>query len=64
MPGAFRADVIVENQVLVELKAVERILPVHEAQTLTYLKLSKLRVGLLLNFNTRHLRNGIHRFVS
>ena len=62
--GAFRADVIVDERVIVELKAVERILPIHEAQLLTYLRLSGIRVGLLLNFNTRHLRQGIHRFVA
>jgi len=60
---AYRADLIVEDSVLVELKAVEKILPVHEAQTLTYLKHSKLRVGLLLNFNVALLKQGIHRFV-
>ena len=61
--GAFRADLVVENTVLLELKSVERLLSIHFAQTLTYLKLSKLRVGLLLNFNTSRLRHGIHRFV-
>ena len=61
--GAFRADLIVENTVLLELKSVERLLSIHFAQTLTYLKLSKLRIGLLLNFNTTRLRHGIHRFV-
>ena len=63
VPGAFRADVVVDDSVLIELKAVERVLPVHEAQTLTYLRLSKLKVGLLLNFNS-HLREGIHRFIG
>lgn len=61
-PG-FRADVIVEDAVLLELKAVEKILPVHEAQMLTYLKLSGIRTGLLMNFNAMPLKNGIKRFV-
>ena len=59
----YRADVIVEDRVLLELKAVEQLLPVHEAQVLTYLKHSGLRVGLLLNFNVPLLKNGIRRFV-
>ena len=58
----FRADIIVENSVLLELKAVESLLPIHEAQILTYLKLSKLRVGFLLNFSASPLKNGIRRF--
>ena len=60
---AYRADLIVEDAVLVELKAVEKILPIHQAQTLTYLKHSKLRVGLLLNFNVILLKHGIRRFI-
>jgi len=61
--GAYRADLIVDRAVIVELKAVDQVLPVHEAQTLTYLKLSGLKVALLLNFNTRRLQHGIRRFV-
>ena len=61
-PG-FRADVIVEDKVLLELKAVEKVLPIHEAQVLTYLKLSGIGTGLLLNFNATPLKNGIKRFV-
>jgi GxxExxY protein len=60
---AFRADLIVEDCVIVELKSVDRILPIHEAQLLTYLRLSGLRLGLLINFNARVLKNGIRRFV-
>ena len=60
---AFRADIVVENQVLVELKAVESLLPIHDAQVLTYLRLSKIRVGLLINFNVVSLKHGFHRFV-
>src|SRR5687768_6866768 len=54
----YRADLIVDNEVMVELKAVERLLPIHEAQLLTYLKLRQLRVGLLLNFNSTSIRRG------
>jgi GxxExxY protein len=61
--NAYRADLIVADTVLVELKAVEALLPVHEAQVLTYLKFLNLRVGLLLNFNVTSLRQGIRRFV-
>lgn len=60
---AYRADLVVDEAVLVELKAAENLLPVHHAQLLTYLKLSKLRVGLLINFNVRHLKNGFIRYV-
>ncbi len=57
----FRADLIVSSQVLVELKSVETLLPVHHKQTLTYLKLADLPVGLLINFGAAYLRDGIHR---
>ena len=53
-----------EGRVILEIKAVERILPVHEAQVLTYLKLSELPVALLLNFNVPLLKDGIKRFVG
>ena len=59
----FRIDVLVEGQVVVELKAVESILPIHEAQLITYLKLSNCRVGLLINFNVPLLKQGIKRLV-
>ena len=59
----YRMDFVVENRVVVELKAVEMVLPVHEAQLLTYLKLTGLRVGLLINFNVPVLRHGIVRRV-
>ena len=62
--GTFKADLIVDDQVLIELKAVEQILPVHEAQVLSYLKLSGHRVGLLLNFNAPTLVGGLRRFVA
>jgi GxxExxY protein len=60
---AFQADVIVERTVLLELKTVEHILPLHEAQTRTYLRLSNCQIGLLLNFNTVLLKDGIRRFI-
>lgn len=59
----YRLDLVVQGVVVVELKAVEKLLPVHEAQLLTYLKLTKLRVGLLINFNQAVLINGLKRFV-
>ena len=58
-----RVDLVARNEVLVELKAVDHILPVHEAQLLTYLRLSGYRIGLLLNFNTVSLKDGIRRRV-
>ncbi|WP_459554493.1 GxxExxY protein [Lacunimicrobium album] len=60
----YRLDVIVEETVIVELKAVEKIHPVHEAQLLSYLKLSDKRVGLLINFNVTLLKDGIKRIVN
>jgi GxxExxY protein len=60
----YRLDILVEDSVIVEVKAVETILPVHEAQLLSYLKLSGKRVGLLINFNVAHLREGIRRRIS
>ena len=57
----YRADLIVANRVILELKSVERISPLHDAQLLTYLRLSGCRVGLLLNFNVVALKQGIHR---
>ncbi|MEM6885909.1 MAG: GxxExxY protein [Verrucomicrobiota bacterium] len=61
LESGFRADLIVENQVLVELKAVESLQPVHQAQVITYLKLSKISTALLINFNVPLLKNGIKR---
>jgi GxxExxY protein len=59
----YRLDFVVESYLIAEIKAVERLLPVHEAQLLTYLKLSGMKVGLLLNFNVPLLRDGIRRMV-
>ena len=61
LESGFRADLIVENKVLVELKAVDQLLPVHTAQVLTYLKLTSLQTALLINFNVPLLKNGIKR---
>lgn len=61
IPRAFRLDLIVEDAVIVELKSVEKILPVHEAQILTYLKLTGLNRGVILNFNVALMKNGIRR---
>lgn len=58
------ADLLVEDVVIVELKAVDKIAPIHEAQLLTYLKLSGKRLGLLINFNVVHLKDGIKRIVN
>ena len=59
----YRLDLVVENKVVVELKCVEKLLPVHEAQMMTYLRLSKIRTGLLINFFTPVLKDGIRRIV-
>ena len=59
----YRLDLVVEKQLIVELKTVERLLPIHEAQLLTYLKLSGIKTGLLLNFNSAVLKDGIKRMV-
>ncbi len=63
LDDGLRMDMVVAGKVIIELKCVEKILPVHEAQLYTYLKLSGLKVGLLFNFYTRHLRDGIKRIV-
>jgi GxxExxY protein len=60
----YRIDLIVDNKVLVEIKSVETLAPVHFSQTLTYLKLSGLKLGLLINFNSKTLKEGIHRIAN
>jgi len=60
----FRADIVVESKVIVELKSVERVLPVHQKQLLTYLRLTNLKLGLLINFNESLIKNGIQRIVN
>lgn len=64
MDVGYRLDLLVENRVIVEVKSLENLAPVHYAQVLTYLKLSKLPLGLLINFNTKLLKDGIHRIVN
>lgn len=64
MDVGFRADLIVENKVVVEIKSIEAVAPVHHKQLLTYLKLTGLKVGLLINFNEALLKNGIKRIVN
>ena len=59
----YRLDLVVEEKIIIELKAVERIEPIHQAQILSYLKLSGCKIGLLLNFNVKVLKTGIRRFV-
>ena len=60
----FRADVIVENKIIIEIKSIEAIAPIHHKQLLTYLKLSGLKLGLLVNFNEALIKDGIHRLVN
>lgn len=60
----FRADLVVEDKLIIEVKSVENLVPVHYAQTLTYLKLSGKKLVLLINFNNVILKNGIHRIVN
>ncbi len=64
MDLGFRADIIVEGKVIIELKSIESVLPVHKKQLLTYLKLSKKKVGLLINFNEELIKNGITRIAN
>ena len=59
----YRLDVVVEDRVILELKTVDRILPIHEAQILTYLRLASIHTGLILNFNVPALNQGIKRMV-
>ena len=63
LDAGYEIDLIYDKRVIVELKAVERVIPVHEAQLLTYMKLTGIRVGLLLNFNVPVLKDGIYRRV-
>ena len=64
MDESFRADIIVNGKVLIELKSIERSLPVHRKQTITYLKLSGLRLGLLINFGAALLKEDLHRLAN
>ncbi len=60
----YRIDLFVENQLIIEIKAVESLHPIHSTQLLTYLKLSNSKLGLLINFNVTHLKDGIKRIVN
>ena len=60
----YRIDLLINNKVILEIKAIEELAPVHYAQLLTYLKLSGLKLGLLINFNSKTLKNNIHRIVN
>ena len=62
--AGYRIDLLVEKLVIVELKVVEKLLPIYEAQLLSYLKLSKRKLGLLINFHELHLRDGIKRMAN
>ena len=64
MEVGYRIDLVVESKVLIEVKSVEALAPVHYAQTLTYLKLSGLKLGLLINFNVKALKESIHRIAN
>ena len=61
LEAGYRIDLLVERQIIVEIKAVEQLTPTHEAQILTYLKLSGCELGMLVNFNVAHLKNGMYR---
>lgn len=60
----FRADIIVENRIIIEIKSVEKLNPVHHKQLLTYLKLTNTHLGILVNFNTDDLKNNIVRIIN
>jgi GxxExxY protein len=62
--ACYRIDILVDRTVVVELKAVEKLMPIHEAQLLSHLRLGDFRAGLLINFNVEHLRDGIRRVVN
>ena len=62
--SGFRADVLLEDKLVVELKAVESVLPIHKAQLITYLKVLGIPLGLLINFNEVLIKNGIHRTLN
>jgi GxxExxY protein len=59
----YRVDLLVDNKIIVELKSVDKVLPIHQAQLLTYMKLAAIKIGLLMNFNVRFMKDGIKRLV-
>jgi len=64
LDAAYRLDMVIDGRVIVELKTVERLLPVHHAQLLSYLRLTGMKLGLLINFNVTQLRTGVRRIVN
>lgn len=60
----YRLDMVVEDEIIVEIKAIEKLLPIHDAQLLSYLRLTKKRIGLLMNFHVPVLKNGLKRIVN
>ena len=64
LPLGFRADIVVSDSIIIEVKAVSEILPVHQAQVLTYLRMSGIPVGLLMNFHATRLKDGLRRFIA
>ncbi|MEZ5344794.1 MAG: GxxExxY protein [Pyrinomonadaceae bacterium] len=64
LDAGYRIDLLVENSVIVELKAIDSLLPIHEAQLISYLKLSEMKLGLLINFNVKLLKNGVKRLMN
>lgn len=64
MDAGFRADVIIDNKVILEFKSIEQLAPVHYKQVLTYLKLTNCKLGLLINFNVALIKDGIHRIAN
>lgn len=62
--AGYRIDLLVENKIIVELKAIDGLLPIHEAQVISYLKLSGVKIGLLINFNVKLLKSGIRRLAN
>ncbi|MCX7381302.1 MAG: GxxExxY protein [Alphaproteobacteria bacterium] len=63
LDAGYKLDIVIEDMLIIELKSVERLLPIHEAQLLTYLRLSGIGVGLLMNFNAAALKNGLRRLM-
>ena len=61
--AGYRIDLLVRSDLIVEIKSVETLLPIHQAQILTYMRLARIPIGLLMNFNVTKLQNGIKRFV-
>ncbi len=64
MEAGFRADILIENKVIIEIKSIEALAPVHYKQVQTYLKLTGCKLGLLINFNVALIKEGIHRIVN